>query len=114
LWEKKLREIEHSQYSPQQFIAELKQMVSEIVLQVLADNNPRRLTDTPAPSNVSQKKSASKGTDQPKTDDAPKQKRIRAGMKCPVCGQGKVIKGRTAYGCSRWKEGCDFRHPFKS
>ena len=32
---------------------------------------------------------------------------------CPVCGQGKVIKGHTAYGCSRWREGCDFRKPFK-
>ena len=29
------------------------------------------------------------------------------------CGIGKVIKGNTAYGCSRWKEGCDWRKPFK-
>ncbi|HEY5621543.1 MAG TPA: DNA topoisomerase, partial [Pontiella sp.] len=26
---------------------------------------------------------------------------------CPVCGK-EVIKGKTAYGCSGWKEGCDF------
>ena len=25
---------------------------------------------------------------------------------------GKVIKGKTAYGCSRWKEGCNWRKPF--
>ena len=34
------------------------------------------------------------------------------GQPCPVCGQGTIIKGKTAYGCSRWKEGCTFRKPF--
>jgi len=27
--------------------------------------------------------------------------------KCPICGK-EVIKGKTAYGCSGWKEGCPF------
>ncbi len=31
---------------------------------------------------------------------------------CPKCKKGTVIKGQTAYGCSRWKEGCDFRFTF--
>jgi DNA topoisomerase-3 len=31
---------------------------------------------------------------------------------CPKCGEGSLIKGQTAYGCSRWKAGCDFRFPF--
>jgi DNA topoisomerase-3 len=31
---------------------------------------------------------------------------------CPKCGTGTLIKGNTAYGCSRWKEGCDFRFSF--
>ena len=34
------------------------------------------------------------------------------GLPCPVCGQGRIIKGNTAYGCSRWKDGCNFRRPF--
>ena len=34
------------------------------------------------------------------------------GQKCPLCGQGVIIKGKTAYGCSRWKEGCNYRKPF--
>lgn len=38
--------------------------------------------------------------------------RVKAGDICPVCGKGVVIKGKTAYGCSRWKEGCSFRLPF--
>jgi len=35
------------------------------------------------------------------------------GKPCPVCGKGTIIKGKTAYGCSRWKEGCTFRQPIK-
>lgn len=31
---------------------------------------------------------------------------------CPKCGTGTLIKGQTAYGCSRWKAGCDFRFNF--
>lgn len=34
------------------------------------------------------------------------------GMPCPKCREGKIIKGKTAYGCSRWREGCDYRRPF--
>lgn len=43
-WEKKLREIEHQRYDARQFIEELKQQVSAIVLQVMADNTPRTTT----------------------------------------------------------------------
>ncbi|MCM1311396.1 MAG: DNA topoisomerase 3 [Bacteroides sp.] len=35
------------------------------------------------------------------------------GLPCPVCTKGHIIKGRTAYGCSRWREGCTFRRPFE-
>ena len=38
---------------------------------------------------------------------------VKEGMICPTCKSGIVIKGKTAYGCSRWKEGCDFRVPFQ-
>jgi DNA topoisomerase-3 len=34
------------------------------------------------------------------------------GSPCPLCAQGKIIKGRTAYGCDRYREGCDYRLPF--
>jgi DNA topoisomerase-3 len=27
---------------------------------------------------------------------------------CPKCEQGKVIRGKRAWGCSRWREGCDW------
>ena len=36
----------------------------------------------------------------------------KAGMRCPVCGKGTIIRGRTRYGCSRWKEGCSYAEAF--
>ena len=139
IWENKLRQIEHHTYSAQQFMAELKQMVSELVHTVLCDNTNRRVQQNPAPSgNASPagKSSAKQGTSSPSAPSSPagnatssaensssspeestgeakpKRKIIRAGSKCPECGEGKVIKGHTAYGCSRWKEGCNWRKPF--
>ena len=132
IWENKLRQIEHHTYSAQQFMAELKQMVSELVHTVLCDNTNRRVEQAPAPSgNTSPagKSSAKQGTSSPSAPSSPagdassssedsngeakpKRKIIRAGSKCPQCGEGKVIKGNTAYGCSRWKEGCNWRKPF--
>jgi len=138
IWENKLRQIEHHTYSAQQFMAELKQMVSELVHTVLCDNTNRRVQQAPAPSGntTSGKSSAKQGTSSPSASSSPagnssssvgnatsssvesngkakpKRKIIRAGSKCPQCGEGKVIKGHTAYGCSRWKEGCDWRKPF--
>lgn len=118
-WEKKLRDIEHGTYSAPQFVAELKAMVTDIVHTVMADNENRRITTVPAtgvaalPPRLQQ---AATDSQQTQADDAPakpKRRIIRAGSTCPLCGQGKVIKGHTAYGCSRWKEGCTWRKPFK-
>ena len=44
IWEKKLRDIEHQKYDAQQFINELKAQITEIVNDVLRDNEPRRIT----------------------------------------------------------------------
>ncbi len=113
-WEKKLREIERQQYSAPQFIAELKEMVGTIVLQVLSDNTNRmtaQATATAKTSPTPTKTAATSTADAP--TEKPKRKIIREGSVCPQCGEGKVLKGKTAYGCSRWKEGCDWRKPFK-
>lgn len=127
LWENKLRQIERRTYSAQQFVAELKQMVSELVHTVLCDNTNRRLQQTPPPSensssekasprNASSEKAssekASSSSEESNGEVKAKRKIIRAGSKCPECGEGKVIKGHTAYGCSRWREGCNWRKPF--
>lgn len=115
IWENKLRQIERRTYSAQQFVAELKQMVSELVHTVLCDNTNRRLQQAPPPSeNSSPQKASSEKASSEESNGEVKAKRkiIRAGSKCPECGEGKVIKGHTAYGCSRWKEGCNWRKPF--
>ena len=127
IWENKLRQIERRTYSAQQFVAELKQMVSELVHTVLCDNTNRRLQQAPPPSensspekasprNASSEKTssekASSSSEESNGEVKAKRKIIRAGSKCPECGEGKVIKGHTAYGCSRWKEGCNWRKPF--
>lgn len=43
IWEKKLRQIERNEYDAATFIAELKQMVADIVLEVMRDNSNRRV-----------------------------------------------------------------------
>lgn len=116
-WENKLRRIEHHDYSAQQFIAELKQMVCELVDTVLRDANPRRVTAS-ASTQLPAQRTAKKGENTTAAatappNEKPKRKVIRAGSPCPQCGEGKVLKGKTAYGCSRWKEGCTWRKPFK-
>ena len=127
IWENKLRQIERRTYSAHQFVAELKQMVSELVHTVLCDNTNRRLQQAPPPSEnsspekASPRNASSKNTSPEKASSSSeesngevkaKRKIIRAGSKCPECGEGKVIKGHTAYGCSRWREGCTWRKPF--
>lgn len=120
IWEKKLRQIEHHEYSATQFVDELKAMVNELVLDVLRDNSHRHVS-VANPSAAQQvvkklqaKADAKDAADAPTGKDAkPRRRVIRAGSICPECGIGKVIKGNTAYGCSRWKEGCNWRKPFK-
>lgn len=116
-WERKLRLIEQHNYSPAGFITELKEMVSDIVRQVLSDNSNRHVSQTAAPSASAKVGSVSAQTKSSAADSEssakPRKRIIRAGSICPLCGQGKVIKGNTAYGCSRWKEGCTWRKPFK-
>ena len=112
IWENKLRQIERRTYSAHQFVAELKQMVSELVHTVLCDNTNRRLQQAPPPSENSSPEKASSSSEESNGEVKAKRKIIRAGSKCPECGEGKVIKGHTAYGCSRWREGCNWRKPF--
>ena len=109
IWEKKLRDIEHKTYDPAQFIEELKAQINAIVHDVLADNSSRRVTIL-TEEDMKKKKSTKPKSKKPAQQQQASQ--IVAGAPCPVCGKGTIIKGKTAYGCSRWREGCKFRHPF--
>lgn len=134
IWEKKLRDIEHKKYEAADFINELKQQVTEIVYDVLRDNSNRRVaitTDedlkkakkkkTAAPKKAAAKSAATLSTastknaaasPQPATSEPSADDSI-IGTTCPVCGKGTIIKGKTAYGCSNWKNGCTYRVAFK-
>ena len=115
IWEKKLRDIEHQKYDAHQFVDELKVQVTEIVQQVMGDSTNRHVTVT---TDEDLKKSKATKTAQAAKPKAPRQKKAAAagepveGAPCPLCGQGHIIRGKTAFGCSRWKEGCTYRVPF--
>ena len=142
IWEKKLREIERRTYNAGQFLEELKQMVSEVVMSVLSDNSNRHITiQAPAPEKGSKASAKTEAADKPKKETKKRAPRKSAaagkkteqasgtvavssteasvqaddfvGQPCPLCGKGTVIKGKTAYGCSEWKSGCTFRKPFE-
>jgi len=134
IWEKKLRDIEHHRYQPAQFIEELKQQVGEIVNDVMHDNSNRTI-EGEAPdekpvkpkspegvgaANAKGKTRTRRASTKTKTTAASKSVATKVktrepneGDVCPKCGQGHIIKGKSAYGCSRWREGCDYRVSFE-
>jgi DNA topoisomerase-3 len=123
IWEKKLREIEKKSYDAATFLNELKLMVTDIVNSVLRDNTNRRITVVQEEETISKKKeekTVAKRVRKKKAEEekAPADKKDEkkaddlVGTPCPICGKGVILKGKTAYGCSEWKNGCTFRKPF--
>lgn len=115
-WERKLRKIEKKDYEARTFLEELKTMIVEVVNSVLTDNTNRRIT-IEAPVKEEPKKEIKKRERKP---SAPKSKKEPAnqqdgqvGKPCPICGKGVIIKGKAAYGCSEWKNGCGYRKGFE-
>ena len=116
IWEKRLRDIEHKTYDPADFIAGLKEQITKIVNDVLADNSARHVTVT-TDEDLKKKAPAKKKAPSAKKTAADKKKPAAAatpvvGQPCPLCGKGTIIQGKTAFGCSNWKEGCKYRVPF--
>ena len=140
IWEKKLREIERKTYEARQFLDELKQMVQQVVYSVLSDNSNRRITlqetgkDTEKAAKADKDAAPKKRTRKAATGEKKKSTKKKVaetetidttttsvfaapidemvGKPCPLCGKGSIIKGKTAYGCSEWKNGCTYRLPF--
>lgn len=84
-WEYKLRQIERRELETKSFIDELKAMLYQLTQSVLS----------PQPS-------------------PPKSEEVRSTeIPCPRCGRGVLLRGRTAFGCSAYHEGCDYRIPFE-
>lgn len=107
IWEKQLQDISKGKYKAQQFIQNMKKMVDDLVVEVRMSNRRANFSKTQSPVKY-------------KTNDKKQNTRIKksivvskiAGQKCPKCKNGQLIKGKTAYGCSTWKEGCEFKMPF--
>ena len=116
IWEKKLRDIEHKKYDASLFISELKEQIANIVKDVLSDNSNRRVTilsDEDVKKKTKKKATSKKATNKPIKKAKPLVPSDELiGKACPVCGKGHIIKGKTAYGCSCWKDGCKFVLPF--
>lgn len=112
IWEKRLRDIEHRKDDAADFINGLKQQVTEIVNDVLRDNSNRRVT-TLTEEDLKKKRTTRKKTATPKPPSQPADDSI-IGTTCPLCGKGTIIKGKTAYGCSNWRNGCTYRVDFKN
>ena len=115
IWEKKLRDIEHQKYDASQFVNELKEQIKQIVDDVMRDGSNRRVAVTSEEDLKKKRKGTADATDAPKKKAVSRKKTssagtIEVGMVCPLCGKGTVIRGNTQYGCSRWKEGCTWRH----
>lgn len=120
LWEKKLRQIERGTYEARTFLDELKQMVHQVVYNVLSDQSGRTIT-IEQPAAEPAKKERKPRTKQAKTTSQEPEAKPKRTKKvetsatdtsiphCPLCGKGTLLRGKNAYGCSEYKNGCTFR-----
>ena len=97
-WEKQLKEIEQGTYSAAHFIQNMKKMVDDLVVEVRMEGSTRRFSTAEEATAKVVKKVVKTGL---------------TGSQCPKCKKGSLLKGSSAYGCSDYKSGCDFRLPFE-
>ena len=112
-WERKLRQIESGEYDARQFISDLTQKVTRMVAEVIRD--PRTTSalieeEKSSPSGDKAKKKNRQRRSSSKSDN-PDDNIPHEGGLCPKCHKGHLFRGRTALGCSRYTEGCDYRFP---
>lgn len=112
-WERKLRQIESGEYDARQFISDLTQKVTRMVTEVIRD--PRTMSalieeEKSSPSGDKAKKKNRQRRSSSKSDK-PDDNIPHEGGLCPKCHKGHLLRGRTALGCSRYAEGCDYRFP---
>ncbi len=99
-WEKHLRDIGNGEYSAKTFIDNMKTMVDQLVDEVRMAKGVKFVNPQNQNTSFSKKKKIRS-----------KKNKI-AEATCPKCKKGTLLKGKSAYGCSSWKEGCKFRLPF--
>ena len=99
-WEKRLKEIERGEFNAGTFINNMKKMVDELVYEVRSNKVKKRISSETQKATIPAAKSKSKT------------KKQVLGKTCPKCKHGKLLKGSSAYGCSEYKNNCDFKVPF--
>lgn len=100
-WEKKLRMIEDGKYEVNGFIEELKGMVNEIVHHV-------KYATAKTITVVNEEEKPEPAENKKRNQQSPAEPPV---LICPKCKQGKVIKGKTAWGCNLYGKSCDFLIP---
>jgi DNA topoisomerase-3 len=108
IWERKLRQIEKGEYDPHLFLTEMKEMVSDLTKEVKYEQGSLITIEGETKKETPVKDE--KPLPEKKKDTKPK---TETEIKCPKCNQGPVIKGKYAYGCARFKDGCDFKISFE-
>lgn len=103
-WEMKLGQIEQGKYDVKLFLSEMKAMVSDLMAEVKKETG-KAISYKETADDKKKKVEKKPKTSPPKT--SPSQKLV-----CPKCSKGAILKGKTAYGCSEWKNGCDFKIMF--
>lgn len=101
LWEKKLRLIEKGEYSSDLFKKELIEMVTDLTQEV-KNSQYRRISIQEKKNTEINEKSKKQTTPLRPVED----------LFCPKCKTHKLIKGKSAYGCSDFKN-CSFTIPFE-
>ena len=111
--------IERGEFSAVEFVNDLKTQVNDIVITVLSDNSGNHITIEKAPVKTRKTRTSPKESAKPKNTTAKKTTKTTQPtptsieqIVCPKCLKGHLLKGRTAYGCSRYAEGCSFILPF--
>jgi DNA topoisomerase-3 len=116
-WEQKLRQIERNELPSDQFLEELKGLVREMVQEVKTDRSGRAVSGggpTPAAGGGSSATASNAQKPASSGQKASTQAPAAAGLGlCPACKTGHVLRGKTAFGCARFREGCQFRLPIE-
>ena len=107
IWEKKLRQIEEGKYEIAAFMAELKEMVTEIVQQVKQSQGKSITVAEP------EVKTPTEIVKKTEKEIVPKPPSVKEAIGCPKCKKGEVVKGNKLWGCNAFRDGCDFRLPFE-
>ena len=112
-WEHKLRQIERGELSADGFLDELSGLVREMVAEVKNDGRGRMVTSGSAEALAASSQPSAIGFSQSKANS--QQPAAHSSAKgigyCPACKTGYVVRGKTAFGCVRFREGCTFRLP---